>query len=107
MTACTHQSPRGTMCHLPLSAQRDLGKAGEAEALAGALEVCLELPKFCAQYPSPAVVGTRGMSKCTGQVDTTAVKDSVQIKCTNVQMGPVRRTDDTADSHIHIRCICD
>ena len=39
MTTCTHQSPPGTMHRLPLWAQGDLGKAGEAAALAGALEV--------------------------------------------------------------------
>ena len=39
MCTCTHQSPPGTMHRLPLWTQEDVGKAGEAAALAGALEV--------------------------------------------------------------------
>ena len=38
-TTCTHQSPPGTIHRLPLWAPGDVGKAGEAAVLAGALEV--------------------------------------------------------------------
>ena len=76
MPTCTHQSPPDTMHRLPLWAQRELWRAEEAAALAGALEVSSQSPKFCAQYPSQAVVGTRGVSECTGQVATTAVHGS-------------------------------
>ena len=57
------------MRRLPLWAQGEVGKAGEAAALAGALEVSPQLPKFCARYPSQAAAVTGGMSKCTGQYE--------------------------------------
>ena len=55
----THQSLPGTMGHLHLWAQRDLGAAGEAVALAGSMVVSHQSPKFCAQHPSQAAGGTR------------------------------------------------
>ena len=71
MTTCAHRSPPGTMHRLPLWAQGDVGKAEEAAALAGAPEVSPQSPKFCIRHPSQAVVGTRGVCKCSGQVATT------------------------------------
>ena len=62
----THLSLPGTMDRLHLWAQGDLGAAGEAVALAGALVVSHQSPKFCAQHPSQAAGAQGEVPKCTG-----------------------------------------
>ena len=76
----THQSPPGTTYRLHLWAQGDSGEAGEVVALAGALAVSHQSPKFCSQHPSQAVEGTRGSALVHRTSDYNCIhEDSVQV----------------------------